>query len=344
MKRKSIKTACLLVGTTVGAGFASGREIVLFFHAGGGLLLLFSVLFSALYFAVGYGITLRCQKLGITTLRAFSQAAFGRAHRMLELLIDVGYLLLFATMLAGVDALAPWNLIGEFRLLTAITMLLCFVTVMGGMDGLMRANVLITPLMTVAVIAICVASAVKSGDISVWQAMTVRPIQAVCNVVLYVSMNLFNALGITVSVAEIAEKRTVKGAYIVSAAVLGIALSVIGVALFTADSAAILAEIPLLALCGAFGVLSEVIIAALIWCGVFTTMISSLFPLSGRLDNALGKRSTATALLIVAGYILSRMGFSQAVRVFYPLTGAVGAVAVVLFFIRTKKSSLAEIS
>ena len=139
---RAAKVCFLYIGTVIGAGFASGREIALFFGDTAPL----NVALAAAFMAIPEALFLTAGKLGVlpdnTAVRTgVFIAAFSSV----------------AAMLAGCD-LALYDVTGVVSL-GVIAAILAGVLVVGGMEKIKLANTLLIPLL----LALLLAVYIKSG-------------------------------------------------------------------------------------------------------------------------------------------------------------------------------------
>lgn len=342
MKRKfAYRTGFLFMGTMIGAGFASGREIQTFYGGVQASFLWFALLTAICYGAV-FGIVInRSGRNGITDLQGFVGIAMPRCRGGFEAFSMGCYLIVFAGMLAGVDALARVCCgIGEFPFVSLLTLILVVITVYGGMDGLMCVNNLLVPVLIVSMLIVSLVSISFPNLLKLSVPSVGMQPKGVIKALLYIGMNLFLSLGVMTEASKTIEKKdVVKNALFVFLATFPLLLAV-GTAIFSSSVVSEASDMPLLSIAvrldGGIGIFFGLVI----WGASFTTLLSSAFPLVRYVsiytnDN----RSKALASVAVSGFLLSRLGFSRIVELLYPVMGIAGWFFLIVFLFRTRRKS-----
>lgn len=314
------------MGTVVGAGFASGQEVLRFFTAFGPRGTLGVALASALLAAAG-----------VAVLRA-AHAWRARSHR--ELLLALGgrwlggaadavvtaFLLAgCAVMFAGSGAIAAEQFglpeaAGRWGMALATT-----ATVLLGLRGVVRATSLVAPALAAAVVALSLWSLAQEGAPG---AGGVRPAAGTwwLAAVLYASYNLVLALAVLAPLgSELPrdEVRVLGGA--AGGAALGLTACLIHTALLAHLGRVAAAEVPMLELARSASPVAAAGYAGVLWAEVYTTAVASLFGVVRRLFPSGGRRYAAGTLLLAAAALgLGRLGFSRLVATVYPAVGYLG--------------------
>ena len=143
-----LKVSGVYVGTVVGAGFASGRELVLFFLSFGDAWFL-GVVFSALLFSVlGYGVLVTAKRSGASGYGGFLRGIMGRRlGRLMEIVSGLFLCVLFYAMTAATGA-AFKEAFGISYITGVVLMLvLCFFVFLFETRGIVAVNALLSPLL-----------------------------------------------------------------------------------------------------------------------------------------------------------------------------------------------------
>ena len=315
--KQVFRTSLTFVGAIVGAGLCSGREIVSFFGAFAATHLFVS-LAVALLLGAGTAVIVRCcQRFGLNSL---GRLLSGR--RTAQVFVMTCYLITVGSMLAGLDALTGWPL----PLCSIGTLVIGLIVTAKRFSGIAKANSALVPLMVLAVLFVCLSadrtpalnSLSKTAEPNFWEAV---------KLLLYVSMNLFLALGVMTSASEqLSPRQAVLSGALTGLLLFGL-LYLLGRTLFVQPPQVTDAEMPLLVL--PKGPFSALLVRLLIWSAVFTTLLSALLPLTEFAGEFLPRHPSAA--VGAAGFLLSRLGFSEIVAALYPVMGGVGALFFLLF-------------
>lgn len=261
---RAAKVCFLYIGTVIGAGFASGREIALFFGDTAPL----NVALAAAFMAIPEALFLTAGKLGVlpdnTAVRTgVFIAAFSSV----------------AAMLAGCD-LALYDVTGVVSL-GVIAAILAGVLVVGGMEKIKLANTLLIPLLLILLLCVYIKSGapVFSGSYSI-----VKPVH-------YAGLDVLMG-GMVIS----REGKKLKGKEIALTCVLSTLF--LGVVLFVLQNIVLSddfgSSMPVLAVAESVGL--KIAAGVLIVIAVFTTLVSSLDVLTESARRALGDYAAARTL------------------------------------------------
>lgn len=292
-----LRGAFFIVGSTIGAGFITGAELVRFFGADRFLLPLFfsCSLFSALcvlYLRLGkkYGGFRGVMKL------------FGRGEKIVGFVFYLCAFISSAGMLAGLDALLP-----ECSPLLSVLGLLLSVFFLGkGTDGVSKLNLILVPLLLFFVFFFCgklVFSYPRGGTGE--------------DVFLYAGMNAFFLAPVLMDAGGEMDHPAVSSVFAAGIVFLA-AVCILG-SVYREGANALNAEMPFLK------VAKGKIFSVAVGVAILTSLISSLYtPISA--CNAFGgkKKTAAKGGVLLAAFCLSRIGLKGIVDLLYPFIGGAG--------------------
>ncbi len=329
------QVAFTMVGTVIGAGFASGQEILRFFvvfgHGGVLGLLLCGVMFMALSRAILVNAA-RLQTGSHRDLLAKTTPAVV-AHA-LDALLVLFLLVSTAIMLAGAGAVIEQHLRLNFWLGTLLMAVAVVATAAQASTGVLRLNLVLAPLFVLAFVALgylSLAQAVESGTWSLWMG---RPASYTPNwwvaALIYPSYNMFLSIsGLSSIGGTLSPAQAHKGAWFGSIAV-SVLLVCVAFVIWAAGPDVANLPIPTLAVADlvhpwfGFGYLLAILAAML------TTASVNVYGMARRLAEGNNYNHLSLVLLIVLGALpLSRLGFVQVVGTAYP---AIGYGSLVFFF------------
>jgi len=337
--RDTWKVATTFIGTIVGAGFASGQEILKFFgHFG--LPGVIGILMSCIIFCAGgtlimiLGHKLKACSFGDVV----TYVCGSRLGRVVDLVLGVFLFGSLSVMLAGSGAVLcqQWGL--PYWLGTLVTLLISLAIVLSGIRGIINANSVVVPLM----ITICLLAIVPaiSGDRLLAICSDFRPVSRGASSLWYVSALLYAAYNLTLGVSvlaplgnEIKDRRSLIYGGVLGGLGLGGLAMLINLAILShyPDSAGY--EIPSLFIAGSMTTLIQTVFSFVLWAEIFTTIIGTIYGLAARITA--GTRFSylsVTIVLLIGALILSQFGFSGLVGTLYPLFGYVSLVFLICLF------------
>lgn len=313
----------LIVGTIIGAGFATGKEIVAFFGSG------ISPLVAPV---VGVGIFLLCL-LFCTIGRMFKSPDFGEVNRRLlgklhvvaDAFLLLNSLIVLSGMLSGMDSLLDpiFPIAPAYSIISGI---LCALIVAKGLKGLLSGNSVIVPVIIVLIVLICCFNIGKPSFSMAFKPFTVPA------AVIYVCMNIMLACTVLTTVNE--KPKTVFWASLLAAVVMTVLMLLV---ILTLDSHDVSSDMPLVAIAKSSPFLYYAAVAA-VATAIFTTMMTAMSGLSSWLTELTGNLRFSVVVSLIAGMIVSNLGFENVVAYLYPLIGAFGLVYIVMCLLSLLKS------
>jgi uncharacterized membrane protein YkvI len=327
--------AATYVGTVVGAGFATGQEILTFFtHFG--MNGVYAVLLATVLLAVLGSLIMRLgYKLQAKSHVAIVEAVTGPViGRLIDWVITFFLFGGAAIMMAGSGAVFAehWHL-NRF-LGTLVMALLAGGTVALGLRGVVASISAVAPVMIIMVLVVSTGSILVSG-ISPADLAWFRPDEAATrfwpvSALLYVSYNLLISIAVLGPLGrEAGDERLLHYGGMLGGFVLGLGALFINLAVLAGLPDTARYEVPMLYLARQFPTWLQIAYSAVLWAEVYTTAVASLFGLTVRLAHVESPRyvplvAGATVLALVA----SQFGFSNLVGFLFPMVGWVGLLVI----------------
>lgn len=321
-----MSVAMLIVGTMIGAGFASGREVVSFFGAVPNMfiaLIAGTLVFgcSVLFLFVGR----RVQKNDIGEVNG---AVFGKLRPIADVFMLFNSMTVLGAMLAGSDSLASEFI--DIRPLASIILgLLCAVIAVRGMKGVLKANAVLVPIMIVFLL-VCSITAIDFPFKA--QSAHIRPY----SIVLYVSMNMILGGGVLTTVHKLSPREIILASAVASAVIAALLMFIMGA---LQSSAAAHADMPMLLIALKSGKSMYFICLPVIAASIFTTMLSAFKSVYDYLSSFIKHKCLAAGIVLVVGLLVGAFGFSNVVDRLYPIIGGIGLLYLAcngLFLIKTR--------
>ncbi len=329
----TLKIAAAYIGTVVGAGFASGQEVLRFFTAYG-LFGIWGILVSAaLFFFVGYTALLLGRSLKarshMPVVRHTNGALLGTAIDMIITLFLFGGL---CTMLAGSGAVfkeqfslpAIWGVL--FMLAVSL------ITVLTGTRGVVTAISYVVPFLIVALLYIFVRNLLQNpvtqDEIEAAAALPGSTPHWLLSAVNYASYNIVISVGILAPMgAATPDKRRLLGGALLGAGGLTFGMLTIYFCLLTNIAEVGILEVPMAAIAQQISDVMRVAFALVLLSEVYSTAVGNLFAFTQRL-NVKAPRWLVITVTCGLALAVAQLGFSNMVRYLYPAVGYGG----MLFF------------
>lgn len=325
------RIAATYVGTVVGAGFASGQEVLRFFAAFGeegywgiSLATLLFVLLGLAAMRLGRRLQTDSYKTVLTHLCGH------RLGRLMDLVVTLFLASSVTVMVSGSGAVFEQQFGVEAFYGSGFLVLISTLTVMSGLRGITAANLLIVPGMVGIVMSVAAVSIEFHGLERPSLARNWPELGAasgwMLSALLYVSYNLILSLAVLVPLG----RQATGSAQLVAGSLLGgVLLGLLAAAIKTTLAPHLeqvtKVEIPMLYAAGYLSPAFRLAYVVLLWSEIYSTAISGLFGLATRLREFLGLPVPAAAWVVSVGAFLgSFSGFGPLVGLLYPLFGYAG--------------------
>ncbi|QFT88529.1 hypothetical protein FIU87_07740 [Bacillus sp. THAF10] len=338
--KRSWLSACQIgavyIGTIVGAGFATGKEIVQFFTQYGWIGFITILMSGILFIWLGTKMMLMASRIKANSYNEFNQYLFGKSAGafvnlfMLVILISVG-----AVMLSGAGAVFEEQLGWSYQLGLLLTVFLAVAVVIGGVKGLVGVNIIVVPVMILFSLLIACHAIFEDG----LTFMTLKPVSEGMKgwlaPFMYVAFNLAMAQPVLVPLAKEAKDEWVikrggfLGGLILCFILISCHISIASLPNFHTF------EIPMAEVVK-FGMLSFFgIYVFVIYGEIFTSVVSDIFGLQRQLESMLGiSKYLITFVLVTIIYMISQIGYGSLIEHLYPFFGYVSMAFLLLLIVR----------
>lgn len=333
-KISTFKVAATYIGTIVGAGFASGQEILQFFAVFGNRGL-FGLLFVTFLFIIfGYIIMDLGMKLNSESHLKIIKFAGGK---YLGTIID--YIITFflfgalTAMLAGSGAMIKqqFNIPGIWGNL--VMAVLTVITVLTGIEGVINSISIVVPFLLVSALGISIGSIfIVPPDIVSATVASVSTSGLIQNwlwaAILYTSYNTVISIAILGPLgSEARNRKSIRNGAILGGLGLGLCAIAIYFALSKNLNSVINFEVPMAFIAGRISYTVQVIYIIVLLAEIYTTAVGSLYGFAARITDM--KSRNARLYIIGAtllAFIASQFGFSNLVKYLYPVVGYGGVI------------------
>ena len=330
--------ALIYVGTIVGAGFASGREIWQFFGVFGNKGKFGIVIVGTLFIVISLMTTLitrflRTNDIGRVVFPSDSSKLWDVTGYFMAVML---FTVLVFTSSAGGALL--YQQMGVPRFIgSAIVIILTCVTVFGGLKRIGQIFNWIIPILLVVMVIVCTMVIFKDLPLGNVQQEPV-PSPMAPNVfgaaLLYASYNIIGIISIIATTAVSRTRNTktaLKGAALGSV-FMAILAWLVYKALMTDPGYCQAMDMPILGFAAKLGPFENLIYTVVLMVAIYATSSTNFYGFTTKLKNDNKKKFKIVFTSIIA-YIFSLIGFKSLIAYFLPIQGLCGAVMVVLIII-----------
>jgi uncharacterized membrane protein YkvI len=325
--------ASAYIGTVVGAGFASGQEVLQFFTVFGLKGIWGIAVSTLLFFFTGYTILMlgRSLRAGshVEIVRFTNGKILGAAIDIIVTLFLFGGL---SAMIAGAGAIFKEQF-GIASILGTLAMaIVSLLTVVTGTKGVINAISLVVPFLIVTVLFVAAVSLAQNPiaerEIETAKQLTGATPHWLMSSVNYASYNIVVCIGVLTPIgSETQDKRKLFWGALLGALGLGIAIFAIDLCIITNIVSVRALEVPMIAIAGKISVAVKLIFAVVMFAEVYTTAVGNLYAFSQRVNLRLPKAAVIGGVTFLA-FLAGQLGFSNMVKYLYPAVGYGG----ILFF------------
>lgn len=346
--RPALQIAATYIGTVVGAGFASGQEVLQFFGYYGAKGLLGVAIATVMFALFGIQIMRLGHRLKARSHREVLIYLCGPSlGKFMDWIITLFLLGATSVMLAGSGAIFSEHLHLPYWLGVATTIVLVVLTAFFGLQGIMAVNSLIVPLLIIFVTGICGYSLLSHNHlaqtIAIYQPdLGVAPHWLLASI-LYVAYNLILTTAIFAPLGgKISDPRLLSAGGSLGGLTLGLLIFMLTLTVLIHYPAVAHYEVPILFIISPFGLWIKILFTLVLWGEIFSTIIGDIFGLTARLHQATGLPALLlTGVCLALATIITKFGFAKLVSVIYPLLGYISLIyigALILAPLRSTKT------
>ena len=339
-----LKVVFVLIGTLIGAGFASGQEIYVFFFSHGmeGIL---GILISCLLMGIVIYKTLKILKKNkINTYNDFLNTLLKKYKntkmvQIINMVINIFILVTFFIMIAGFGAyfeqeLGINSIIGSLILAT-----FSFIVFTKNIKGVVKVNELIVPILIafLSIIGIINLKEVNILELNKY-VINLSDSNWFIDAILYCSYNSILLIPVILTLKEYLEnKRKIQLISIITTIITIILSFIVFIILVRVDVDIKNLEMPAVYVVSKSFEIFRILYGFIILASIFTTSVS--LGTSFLQNTSKNKKNyTQIALLMcITSVLVSKIGFSNLVSLLYPIFGYLGLVQIIrIMFVKTK--------
>lgn len=332
MEKNWIKIASIYVGTVIGAGFASGREIIEFFGVYG-LKGIVGIIVSGLLFSVlGSLLLIKIYNNRISDFNQLAALVFGRRLGfIIDTLIAFSLYTGFSVMVSGSGAIFMEELGISFNIGVLIMVICCFLVFLFSLEGLSFINTVLVPLLILGIVFTSLYLNIREGYnfSNVAGVNLTKKGNFLTSSMLYFGSNSLIVLVVFSSLLPMIDSRRTA---ILAGAVGGAILCMLGLSILTAMliyyNEVCYLEIPMIKICSYIGENYRKLYSVILWIAMYTTALANGFGFMNRISKERYK-IPIIALFCIIAIPLAKVGFSNLIGIIYPIFGVIGFIMMV---------------
>ena len=328
-----LKVVFVIIGTLIGAGFASGQEVYLFFFSYGMKGLIGILISSIIIGVVIYSTFNILNKYKIITYKDFLNILIPKNTKLkiiANFIINIFILITFFIMIAGFGAYFEQE-IGINRLVGSLILaIITFIVFMTSIKGVVKVNELIVPILIGFIFIIGIIS-IKNIHILNLENYVIRTnyTNFALSAVLYSSYNSILLIPVLITLNNyVKNKKQIFYISFISAIVTILLSVIIFLLLVRVDVDISKLEMPVVYVVSNMFKILRYIYGVIILGSIFTTAIS--LGVSFLQNTAKNKKgyTQISIIMCITSVIISKFGFSNLVSLLYPIFGYLGLIQI----------------
>lgn len=333
-----IKIVCVIIGALIGAGFASGQEIYIFFFSHGIKGLIGILVSSTLIGIVIYKVLNIVKQNDIRTYKEFldviikikEKSKYLNIKYIINLVINIFILITFFIMIAGFGAYFEQEFGINSIIGSSILAILSLIIFMTSVKGVIKANEILIPILIVFIILIGFIN-IKEIKLLELEKYIIKISNGnwIFNAILYSSYNSILLVPVLITLKDYIKNK--KSTFLIGliTTIITILLSVIMFLLLVRIDVDITKlEMPAVYVVSKMFSFIRIIYGFIILASIFTTSISLG---TSFLQNVSKNKKSYTQIAIIMCIIavgISKIGFSNLVNLLYPVFGYLGLIQI----------------
>ena len=337
--KNCIKIALVIIGALIGAGFASGQEIYLFFFSYGKRGI-FGIAVSAILLGIIiYKTMIIIKKNKITTYKEFLLSIVPKKWRkekvleIINIIINIFILITFYIMIAGFGGYLAETIKIPQIIGSSILAIMCVIIMSKETKGIVKVSEIIVPILIVFIVVIGVYTVISTNVANKIEQMNIiNGSSWLVSGVLYASYNTILLIPVLISVNNIIDRREVSKTSIVITFMIFLLATAVFVSMLKIDVNIKRIEMPISYVISTQLPKLKVLYGIVILTSILTTAISLI---AGLMQNVKEKNNKKIwlYLICISSIFISQIGFSALINFLYPIFGYIGIIQILLIAI-----------
>ena len=340
--KNCIKIALVIIGALIGAGFASGQEIYLFFFSYGKKGILGIIVSSILLGIIIYKTIVIIKEKQITTYKEFLENIIPekiRKEKILEIIntiINIFILITFYIMIAGFGGYLAETIEIPQIIGSSILAIICIIIMSKETKGIVKVSEAIVPILILFIIIIGIYTLSSTNIINKINEMEiVKGSNWLVSGVIYASYNSILLIPVLISINKIITKKEIsKTAIIITLTTFILAISIF-ISMLKINVNIRKLEMPVSYVINTQLPKLKIEYGIVILTSILTTAISLI---AGLIQNVKKENSKKVILYLIciSSLPISQIGFSALIKLLYPIFGYIGILQIILISIKER--------
>ena len=336
MLKKILKSLFVIIGTLIGAGFASGQEIYIFFYKYGTNGIIGIAISSLLIGAIVYKVLEISRKRQIKNYKEFVGILVKNENqiKIFNTIINIFILITFYIMIAGFGAYFEQQFGIDSLIGSSILAMICYFVFLKDVTGLIKVNQLIVPILIVGLIlvGINVIDFARIPQISKYILQN-SSYKWILDSILYGSYNTILLIPVLIALKNLITKKKESIFVSILTIITVILLSlIIFLMLSKIDVNIENLEMPTVYVVSKISNIFKYIYGFIILSSILTTSVSLGTSFLENVAKNKNSNKKYAILICISAVVVSKIGFSNLVNLLYPIFGYIGLIQVIACF------------
>ena len=332
------KIVFVIIGTLIGAGFASGQEIYVFFFSYGikgfiGIIISSVVMGVLIYKTLGiinkYNINSYKDLLDIL-IKNKKENKYFNFKNIINLIINIFILVTFFIMIAGFGAYFEQQFGINSLVGSSILAILNFVIFLTSVKGVIKANELLVPMLIVFLVIIGFINIIDINIVKLGNYI-IRTNQSnyILSAIIYASYNSILVIPVLITLKKyINTKKQILFISLIGTIIVILLATIIFLILIRVDVDITKLEMPAVYVVSNIFKFLEIIYGFIILGSIFTTSISLGTSFLQNVSKNKRSYTQIAAIMCITSVLTSQIGFSNLINLLYPIFGYLGLIQI----------------
>ena len=332
------KIVFVIIGTLIGAGFASGQEIYVFFFSYGikgfiGIIISSVVMGVLIYKTLGiinkYNINSYKDLLDIL-IKNKKENKYFNFKNIINLIINIFILVTFFIMIAGFGAYFEQQFGINSLVGSSILAILNFVIFLTSVKGVIKANELLVPMLIVFLVIIGFINIIDINIVKLGNyIIRTNQLNYILSAIIYASYNSILLIPVLITLKKyINTKKQILFISLISTIIVILLATIIFLILIRVDVDITKLEMPAVYVVSNIFKFLEIIYGFIILGSIFTTSISLGASFLQNLSKNKRSYTQIAAIMCITSILTSQIGFSNLINLLYPIFGYLGLIQI----------------
>lgn len=327
----------VIIGSVIGAGFASGQEINSFFYKYGingiigmiiSILMISFIIFKVFKIATERNINTYKELLEIV-LKPKKHKYINMAY-ITNIIINIFLIISFFIMIAGFGAYFKQEYGLDTIIGSVILAIICFIIFLGNVEGLLKVNKYLVPIL---IFFMLVIGFINIRNINLYEinnkSFDVNLYKSIWSGIIYASYNIILLIPVLITLKNKIEKnRSIIYISIISGVILLVLALIIYFLISNIKIDTNIIEMPVVYVIGIHFSNFRTIYGFIILTSILTTAISEGISLLENVCKTKKSYTQVAAILCISSVFFSKIGFSNLINLLYPAFGILGLLQI----------------